>query len=170
MKHVRGHCDDARVPLLFIENNGILCYNSMKKAGGGAVMSDRIDKILDLVEKVYIELQDTKIELQDTKAGIDERFGNIDKRFGNIDERLDNIDKRMDNIEGRLTKVEQGQKRLEALIENDIETDIKALYDGYKQVYEKQQEHDRRFNILESKLEQQNVEIRVIKGGSRKIK
>lgn len=105
-------------------------------------MSDKADKVFDLVEKVYIELQDTRKELQDTKI----------------------------ELSARLDKVEQGQKRLETVIENDIKTDINALYDGYRQVYEKLQEHDRRFDTLESKLEKQDVEIRVIKGGSKKVK
>ena len=40
----------------------------------------------------------------------------------------------------------------------ELKDDIKALYDGYKQTYEK-------VTFLESKLDKQEVEIRVVKGG-----
>jgi len=57
-------------------------------------------------------------------------------------------------------------------LENKLDNNSKALFDGYNLVYEKLQEHDKRFDSLESKVdninakvEKQEVEIRVIKGG-----
>jgi len=56
--------------------------------------------------------------------------------------------------------------------DNDLKPKVEAALEGYAQVYEKQLEHDkrfdahdRRFDILEAKLQKQNVEIKVIKGG-----
>jgi hypothetical protein len=63
--------------------------------------------------------------------------------------------------------------------DNDLKPKVEAALEGYAQVYEKQlehdkrfdahdrrfNEHDRRFDILEAKLQKHNVEIKVIKGG-----
>jgi len=64
-------------------------------------------------------------------------------------------------------------------LENKLDSNSKALFDGYNQVYEKLQEHDKRFDAhdkrfdgieskidnMNSKIEKQEVEIKVIKGG-----
>jgi predicted phage-related endonuclease len=65
----------------------------------------------------------------------------------------------------RLNSLENGQKKIESLIENDVKEDIKALYDGYKQTYEKLESVEIKVNDISSKVEKQDVEIRVIKGG-----
>lgn len=50
-------------------------------------------------------------------------------------------------------------------IENDLSKKVDAALDGYQQVYEKQFEHDKRFDSLEGEMKKQDVEIHVIKGG-----
>ncbi len=65
----------------------------------------------------------------------------------------------------RLNSLENGQKKIESLIENDVKSDIKALYDGYKQTYEKLESLEIKVDDISSKVEKQDVEIRVIKGG-----
>ncbi|TYQ17647.1 UNVERIFIED_CONTAM: hypothetical protein Cloal_0004 [Acetivibrio alkalicellulosi] len=65
----------------------------------------------------------------------------------------------------RLDTLENGQKKIESILENDIKSDIKALYDGYKQTYEKVSSLENKVDGLSSKLEKQEVEIKVIKGG-----
>ncbi len=48
-------------------------------------------------------------------------------------------------------------------IENSHGKRLEALFEGYQAVYEKQQEHDKRFDTIESKLEKHDLEIKVIK-------
>ena len=48
-------------------------------------------------------------------------------------------------------------------LENDLGKKTDAALDGYHQVYEKLQEHDQRFDVLENKLQKQDVDIRVIR-------
>lgn len=76
-------------------------------------------------------------------------------------DKINNMDSKMDKLEAHAL-----------IIENKLDNNSKALFDGYNQVYEKLQEHDKRFDGLESKIdntnskvEKQEVEIRVIKGG-----
>lgn len=84
-------------------------------------MSDKIDKVYELLEKVYIELQDTKIELQDTKKEVKDNGLRIGK--------------------------------LETIIENDIKPDIKALYQIQVNTINKLEDHDKRFDKLEEKVD-----------------
>ena len=62
------------------------------------------------------------------------------------------------NIKGLNNEV-QGLKNDVIRMENKMD----AAYDGYKVTYEKLQEHDRRFDRLEEKMENQDLEIKVIK-------
>ena len=61
--------------------------------------------------------------------------------------------------------MKDGQRKIEITIENDIKPEIKVLFEGYKQVYEKLQEHDKRFDSIDEKLEKHDVKIQVIQGG-----
>lgn len=65
----------------------------------------------------------------------------------------------------RLSSLENGQKKIENILENDIKSDIKTLYDGYKQTYEKVSSLENKVDSLSNKIERQEVEIKVIKGG-----
>ena len=47
-----------------------------------------------------------------------------------------------------------------------VKKDISALYDGYKQTYEEVVNIKKTVNEISSKVEKQDVEIRVIKGGA----
>lgn len=50
-------------------------------------------------------------------------------------------------------------------LENELKTDVKALYDGYKQTYEKLQVLETKVDIISQKIEKQDVELKVLKGG-----
>ncbi|MFZ5986733.1 MAG: hypothetical protein ACOYWZ_06380 [Bacillota bacterium] len=50
-------------------------------------------------------------------------------------------------------------------LENKIDTNSKALFDGYKQTYEKVIDVENAVKDLSQKVEKQEVEIKVIKGG-----
>ena len=103
------------------------------------------DKVYNLLEKVYIEVQDTKQKVN----GIEQRVTGIEQRVTGIEQRVTGIDK-------KLTKVE-------LIIENEIKPNIKGLYETQSQILDKLEEHDKRFDSIETKLEKHDVEIRVIK-------
>lgn len=48
-------------------------------------------------------------------------------------------------------------------IENKLDNNSKALFDGYKQTYEKLTDIEEKLEVISSKVEKQDVEIRVIK-------
>ena len=82
-----------------------------------------------------------------------------DKTFELLTKMYSEFSNRFDGMENRLKKVE-------SLIENDVKKDISALYDGYKQTYEEVVDIKKTVNEISSKVEKQDVEIRVIKGGA----
>lgn len=49
-------------------------------------------------------------------------------------------------------------------LEDKMDTNHEALYDGYKQTYEKLTILENKVNEIDNKVEKQDVEIRVIKG------
>ena len=88
-------------------------------------------------------------------------YSDLTRQLGVVDQRLDSMDRRFDVLED---KVDANTTELKSLgnqvtvMEHDLKNDIKALYDGYQQTYEK-------VVTLENKFEKQDVEIRVIRGG-----
>jgi predicted RNase H-like nuclease (RuvC/YqgF family) len=69
------------------------------------------------------------------------------------------------DVNSKLDKLENGQKKIESLIENDLKKDISALYDGYQQTYEKLVTVEKKVDDISTKVDKQEVEIKVIKGG-----
>jgi hypothetical protein len=59
-----------------------------------------------------------------------------------------------------ISKINQSIVRLE----NKVDENHKALYDGYKLTYEKLTMLEEKVDEIDSKVEKQDVEIRVIKG------
>ncbi len=52
-------------------------------------------------------------------------------------------------------------------LENKIDTNSKALFDGYKQTFEKLTFVEKKVDDISAKVEKQDVEITVIKGGKK---
>lgn len=88
----------------------------------------------------------------------DETFELLTKMYSEFSQRFDSMENRMDSIEN-------GQRKLETLIENDVKKDIKALYDGYNQVYEKVVVIEKKVDDLTDRVDKQDIRISVIKGG-----
>lgn len=63
-----------------------------------------------------------------------------------------------------VSKVEQGLKHDIIRLENKIDDNHKALYDGYKLTYEKLGVLEEKVNEIDKNVEKQDVEIRVIRG------
>ena len=88
-----------------------------------------------------------------------EMYAEMRKGFKDIDMRFEKAESDINELKNDVLRIEN------TMINND-----KALFDGYRQIYEKQQEHDKRFDTVERKIDDMNliikkhdVEIRIIK-------
>ena len=93
------------------------------------------EKMLALMEKLYREFK-----------SLDGKVGSLDGKVGSLDAKVGNLQKDV------------------LRIENKLDTDSKALFDGYSQTYEKLGVIETKVDAISSKVEKQDVEIRVIKG------
>ncbi len=88
----------------------------------------------------------------------DKTFELLTKMYSEFSKRFDGVDKQLDGVDGRLAK-------LEMVVENDIKKDLSALYDGYQRNYEKLTVLEQKVDSLSDRVDKQEVEIKVIKGG-----
>ena len=84
-------------------------------------------------------------------------FEFMTKMYSDLNGKIDNMDREMQ--EG-FKEVKHDMVRLE----NKMDMNHKALYDGYKLTYEKLTMLEEKVNEIDKKVERQDVEIRVIKG------
>ncbi len=106
---------------------------------GSAVMED---KMFELMTKMY--------------SDITNRLDKMDDKICSMDDRICSIDKKLDSKADKTDIVH---------IENKLDNNSKALFDGYNQVYDKVVVVENAVIELSSKVEKQEVEIKVIKGG-----
>lgn len=83
-------------------------------------------------------------------------FELITKMYSEITTKLEIMDKKLDN---------KADKQDIVRIENKLDNDSKALFDGYTQTFEKLIAVEKKVDDISSKVEKQDVEITVIKGG-----
>lgn len=98
------------------------------------------DKSFELMSKLY-----TEMNLKFDK--INSRFDGIDSRFDIIGEKLDAKADKTDIVR----------------IEDKLDNNSKALFDGYTLTYEKLSDLEKQLKDISSKVEKQDIEIRVIK-------
>lgn len=79
-----------------------------------------------------------------------------DKTFKLLEEMYSDLSKRIDKMENNL-------KRDNVKLENKIDQNHKALYDGYKLTYEKLGILEEKVSEINRNVERQDLEIRVIK-------
>jgi chromosome segregation ATPase len=94
------------------------------------------DKTFELMTKMYAEM----------KQG----FAAVDKRFNTVESDIKCL---KDDV--------GGLKKSVMNLENDLKPKVEAALDGYKMVYEKLQDHDKRFDNIEQKVD--NLTLRVTK-------
>ena len=134
-----------------------ICYNIQK---GVKTLEE---KMLALMEKLYIEFKslDGKVGSLDAKVGsLDEKVGSLDAKVGSLDEKVGSLDEKVGSLDAKVGSLKKDVLR----IENKLDTDSKALFDGYSQTYEKLGVIETKVDAISSKVEKQDVEIRVIKG------
>ena len=88
----------------------------------------------------------------------DKMFELMTKMYSEITTKLEMMDKKQDN---------KADKQDIVRMENKIDNDTKALYDGYTQTFEKLIAIEKKVDDISSKVEKQDVEITVIKGGKK---
>jgi len=94
-----------------------------------------------------------------------------DKAFDLLTKMYNEFTNKMDGIQTELKEFRHDTNsrltKIESAIENEIKPDIKASLEGYQLVYEKLKEQEKAIELINNKLEKQDVEITVIKGGKR---
>ena len=81
------------------------------------------------------------------------------------DKTFELLEKMYSEFKTELNELKTGQKKLEAILEHDIKNDISALYDGYKQTYEKLEAIEDKVDALTEKVDRHDIKIQVIEGG-----
>ena len=81
------------------------------------------------------------------------------------------------DLNGKFEILEKGQQELKGdfqnlsnqmiRFENNMRDDIGALYDGYKLTYELAKDNNKKLVEISTKVDKQEVEIKVIKGGKK---
>lgn len=87
--------------------------------------------------------------------------------MGNSDEKIYNL---LEKVYVELQDTKKEVTKIGIIVENEIRPNIKLLFETQTQILAKQEEHDKRFDNIEKKLEMHDVEIQVIKGGKKKAK
>ena len=113
-----------------------ICYNIQKE------VKALEEKMLALMEKLYREFK-----------SLDGKVGSLDGKVGSLDAKVGSLDAKVGSLQKDVLR-----------IENKLDTDSKALFDGYSQTYEKLGVIEAKVDAISSKVEKQDVEIRVIKG------
>ncbi len=86
-------------------------------------------------------------------------FEFMTKMYSDLNGKIDNIDSEMQEV-----KENMATKQDIVRLEDKMDMNHKALYDGYKLTYEKLTMLEEKVNEIDKKVERQDVEIRVIKG------
>ena len=98
------------------------------------------DKVFELLTKMYSEFSEFRKDI-------------TDKVESNSNEIRSNS-KEIRSVGNQVTK-----------LENELKKDVGALFDGYKQTYEKLQVLETKVDNISQKIETQDVELKVLKGG-----
>lgn len=91
----------------------------------------------------------------------DKLFELMTKMYSEFTDRFNTIDKKLDEKADRQDIIK---------LENKIDNDSKALFDGYKQTFEKLTDIEKKVEDISEKVDKQDVEITVIKGGMKSVK
>ncbi len=102
------------------------------------------DKLFDLMSKMYSELTGKIDGLQNKMLEFKE---DTNKQF-------DSLNQKVDNLSNQLTR-----------LEHEVKNDISSLYDGYKLTYEKLTTLEEKVDDISTKVDKQEIELRVVKGG-----
>lgn len=95
----------------------------------------------------------------------DKTFELLTKMYSELTGRLDEMDKRFTGKFDEMGRDIKGLKNDVIRLENKLDSNSKALFDGYHQTYNKLAEIEDKLDRISVKVDRQEVEIKVIKGG-----
>ena len=98
----------------------------------------------------------------------DKTFELLTKMYSEFTDRFDDVGKDIKILKDDVKDLKDDVKDLKndvIRIENKLDTNSKALFDGYNQTYEKLSLVEKKVDGLSDKVDKQEVEIKVIKGG-----
>jgi len=85
----------------------------------------------------------------------DKTFELMEKMYSEFSEFRKETNQRFDGLKFEIMHVGNHVTK----IENEHGKKLDALFDGYKQTYEKLQEHDKRFDNVETKLDNLSIQV-----------
>jgi uncharacterized phage infection (PIP) family protein YhgE len=88
-----------------------------------------------------------------------------DKTFELLEKMYAEFRTELNDLKSGQNDLKSGQKKIEAILEQDFKKDISALYDGYKQIYEKLEVIEDKVDHLSDKVDKHDIKIQVIEGG-----
>nr|WP_026073929.1 hypothetical protein [Acetivibrio cellulolyticus] len=97
----------------------------------------------------------------------DKMFELMTKMYSDMTTKFDAMDNKIDSISTEIKDIKSDIKGIKGdivRIENKLDSNSKALFDGYNQVYDKVVVVEKAVNDLSLKVEKQEVEVKVIKG------
>ncbi|MDQ2085247.1 hypothetical protein RBH29_02200 [Herbivorax sp. ANBcel31] len=138
-------------------------------------MTDR--ELLELIATEVSGLKDEvgglKDEVGGLKAGqqrLEDEVGGLKDDFGGLKAGQQRLEDEVGGLKDDFGGLKAGQQRLENVvtrIENNHGQKLEALFDGWKQNTQQLKKHSEILETIDSKLEKQEVEIKVIKGNKR---
>jgi predicted RNase H-like nuclease (RuvC/YqgF family) len=94
---------------------------------------------------------------------MDKKIETMDKKIETMDKKIETMDKKIETMDKKLD--EKADKKDIVRLETKLYNDTKALHDGYVQTYEKLTVVEQKVDEIALKVEKQDIEIKVIKGG-----
>ena len=169
----------------------IFALRSEITSKGGAIVEDRtfdlLTKMYSEFTNTFSKMDQRLGTLETSVSKMDQRLGTLETRFDKVDQRLgtletgfDKVDQRLGTLETRFDKVDQRLGTLETgfdemnekmdslnghviRLENKQNIDSKALFDGYKQIYENTVEMKSDFKAIKEILMEHEIRLRKVK-------
>jgi tetrahydromethanopterin S-methyltransferase subunit G len=95
----------------------------------------------------------------------DELFELMTKMYGDFSGKFDKLENRLETIENRLETIEKRQLKTDIVLDHDIRNNILAIQESTQVTYRRLESLEKKVDKLSGQVEQQEFEIKVIKGG-----
>ncbi|AKL93644.1 hypothetical protein CACET_c01260 [Clostridium aceticum] len=133
------------------------------------------EKMFLMLEKIYSELQGVKGEvnglnseassLKSEVGSLNSEVSSLKSEVGSLNSEVSSLKSEVSSLKSEVRENSQRLTKLETKVENEVVTKINSLFDGYIQNTETINRVEDKVDHLTEKVEKQELEIRVIKGG-----
>lgn len=93
----------------------------------------------------------------------DKVFNLLEKMYSDLTGKIDGLNNEMKEVKSEVKEVKTQVTKIENTIENELRPKINLCLEELVNVKEKLTEHDTRFDIIEKKIDSQDIEINVLK-------